>query len=167
LLEQEALSIIGRINLTFMKDLVTIYTDGGSRGNPGIAACGIVFYNFKKEIIKVSGKYLGTMTNNQAEYYALLTALKTAQYMQVKNISFCLDSELVVKQMLGLYKVKNEGIRKTKAQIDVLIHQFDKVIFTHVLREQNKIADQIVNIILDTAENFQTKLPIEFNTFNK
>lgn len=133
-----------------MRNTVKIYTDGGSRGNPGPAACGIVIFDDKGKLLKINGKYLGIATNNQAEYEGLVTALRMAAQMKVSVVKCYLDSELIVKQLTAVYKVKNEKIYRIKETIDKLIKQFDHVEYYHVPREKNKFADKLVNIVLDS-----------------
>lgn len=131
-----------------MKKLIT-YTDGGSRNNPGPAACGIVILDEQEIVIHTASKFLGTATNNQAEYGALIEALKTAKRLEGTEIACHLDSELVVKQLNREYKVKDEKMRGLFAQVMQLISGFDKVTFIHVRREKNKLADKLVNEELD------------------
>ena len=135
-----------------MTKQVVIYTDGGSRGNPGPAAAGILIFDKKEKLIKLNAKYLGIMTNNQAEYEALLTSLRMAQAMKVEEISFYMDSDLIVKQLRGEFKVKSPNIKSIKATVDKLANKFRKVEFFHVRREYNKFADKLVNVILDAVE---------------
>ncbi|MFA7169230.1 MAG: ribonuclease HI family protein [Candidatus Paceibacterota bacterium] len=133
-----------------MTKLIT-YTDGGSRNNPGPAACGIVIQNEKEEIIFTGSKFLGTATNNQAEYGALVLALEKArEILQGGGEVVChLDSELVVKQLKREYKVKDEKMKEAFAKVCKLCLDFDKVEFVHVRREKNKLADKLVNDELD------------------
>lgn len=133
-----------------MKKLIT-YTDGGSRNNPGPAACGIVIQNEKEEIIFTASKYLGTATNNQAEYGALIAALEKANELigGGGEVICHLDSELVVKQLKREYKVKDDKMKNLFAQVCKLCLNFDKVEFIHVRREKNKLADKLVNEELD------------------
>lgn len=133
-----------------MKKLIT-YTDGGSRNNPGPAACGIVIQNEKEEIIFTASKYLGTATNNQAEYGALIAALEKANELigGGGEVMCHLDSELVVKQLKREYKVKDDKMKNLFAQVCKLCLNFDKVEFIHVRREKNKLADKLVNEELD------------------
>jgi ribonuclease HI len=134
-------------------DEIIIHTDGGSRGNPGPAACAFVVETNGKEIFKGS-KYLGIQTNNHAEYSGVILALKWLYKSSILNhkslIIFLLDSELVVKQINGLYKVKDENLRNMFYEVFELIKSFKiEVVFKHVRREQNKIADFLVNQELD------------------
>jgi ribonuclease HI len=128
---------------------VIIYTDGGSRGNPGPSASGYVIMNEQEQIIHEGGMYLGITTNNQAEYQAVRLALEKAFEMGVSSIDFRLDSLLVVNQMNGLYSVKNRELWPIHERIKVLIASFNKVRFGHVKREFNQLADGMVNKILD------------------
>lgn len=137
-----------------MNETVKIYTDGGARGNPGPAAVGAVAYNSQGEEIWRLSRYIGTATNNIAEYNALLFALKKlAQKGCGQAVEAFLDSELVVKQLRGEYRVKDE---KLKVLFDGIKHElsnFTSVQFNHVKREQNKIADSLVNKALDERVN--------------
>jgi ribonuclease HI len=135
-----------------------IYTDGGARGNPGPAACGVVVKNEKDEIILEASKFIGAATNNQAEYEALILALEKVQNIFIeekyneKNIECYLDSELVVKQLRREYKIKNEGLKPLFMKARNLISDFDSVKFIHIPREKNKQADKLVNKELDARE---------------
>ncbi len=132
---------------------LTIHTDGGSRGNPGPAASAFVVEQNGTLIFKGS-KFLGKVTNNSAEYTGVIIALEwlinfNIQY-PISNIQFVLDSELIVRQINGLYKVKDENLQKLFAEVKGLITKTGKkIIFKNVPREQNKIADQLVNEELD------------------
>lgn len=133
-----------------MTKLIT-YTDGGSRNNPGPAACGVVIQDDRGENIFTGSKFLGTATNNEAEYGALIMALGKAGEILKKRGEVCcyLDSELVVKQLNRLYKVKDEKMKKLFAEVVKLSLDFDKVEFIHIPREKNKLADKLVNEELD------------------
>lgn len=127
-----------------------IYTDGGSRGNPGPAAIGGVIMNRDKKVIEKVKRYLGEATNNQAEYTAMKETLEHALQYNPTEIDCFLDSELVVNQMNGIYKIKDPELKKIHNQIQDLI--FMRIVrFTHVPREQNKLADKLVNEALDEA----------------
>ncbi len=132
---------------------VRIYTDGGSRGNPGPAAAGAVIYALEDEVegkvLAEVMKFLGEDTNNQAEYTAIVIALEKAAELGVKRVELRLDSELATKQLNGEYKVKDHEIAKRFLEVKNLMHQFERVTFTHVRREQNKEADALVNKCLD------------------
>lgn len=132
-----------------------IYTDGGSRGNPGQAGIGVVFCNEKKQILKEYGERIGVATNNEAEYQAVVFALQKARQLfgkeKVKqaNIYFYLDSELVVKQLNHQYKIEEGKLQPLFMKIWNLLTDFGEVKFTHIPREENKLADKLVNDALD------------------
>ena len=135
---------------------ITVYTDGGSRGNPGKAAIGVVFCNEKGEIIKKFGEYLGDgLTNNEAEYQAVIFALKKFKAVfgkavaQVSEVEVRSDSELLVNQMNGKYKLENEKIQQFFIEIWNLKIDFAGVKFKAIPREKNKEADKLVNEALD------------------
>ena len=125
-----------------------LYTDGGSRGNPGDAAIGYVLTLPGREPIE-HGEYIGRTTNNQAEYLALLAGLKRAEKEGAQEVECFLDSELVVKQLAGSYRVRDAHIRPLYDQVCSMVSNFDTVIFNHVPREKNKRADMLVNKTLD------------------
>lgn len=131
-----------------MMRLIT-YTDGGSRNNPGPAACGIVILDEKEDTVFTGSKFLGTATNNEAEYGALIAALAKAKELGASEVKCHLDSELVVKQLNREYKVKDEKMKALFAEVSRLSTGFDKVEFIHVRREKNKLADKLVNEELD------------------
>ncbi len=125
-----------------------LHTDGGSRGNPGPAGIGYVLTIPGQEVI-THGEYIGEGTNNTAEYMALIQGLQAAKKKGVKEIECILDSELVVRQMQGRYKVKDANLRKLFKIAKETTSHFQKVTFTAVRREKNKQADQLVNEALD------------------
>lgn len=125
------------------------YTDGGARGNPGPAAAGIVVKNEAGKTLAAFGQYLGNQTNNFAEYTALLEALKKALELGATEVDCVLDSELVVKQMRGEYKVREPSLQKLFIQVYNTAQHFKKVTYRHVLRHLNKEADAEVNKTLD------------------
>jgi ribonuclease HI len=130
---------------------LSIFTDGGSRGNPGPAACAFVATNRGVEIAKQS-KYLGVLTNNLAEYEGVKLALNWVvdSYKNSGEIIFFLDSELVVKQLNGFYKVKNKNILRIFTEIKLLINKIpEKIIFKNIPRSENEIADSLLNEKLD------------------
>ena len=138
-----------------MKNII-IYIDGGSRGNPGPSAAGIVFYNEKKQIIGKYSEYLGdNLTNNQAEYKALIFALKKFKALFGKKlaksseIEIRSDSELLVKQLNSQYKILDEKIQPLFLEVWNLKFDFKKVKFKSILRDKNKEADKLVNEALD------------------
>lgn len=126
-----------------------IFTDGGARGNPGPAGIGVAIYDTNKELLKTYKEYIGNTTNNIAEYRAALKALEIAKELNAEIVHMNLDSELVVKQINREYKVKNEELGKIFIQIHNIVQNFKKVDFTHVRREENKLADSLVNQALD------------------
>ncbi len=128
-----------------------VYTDGGSRGNPGPAAIGIALFNENKERIAEHKECIGDCTNNQAEYKALIKALELATAHCRKTIMCFLDSELVVRQLSGAYKIKNEELRKLFYLLKEREIAFEKVVYNHTKRENPFIqyADKLVNNALD------------------
>lgn len=131
-----------------MELTATLQTDGGARGNPGPAGIGFVLRIKNKEAI-FRGKYIGETTNNQAEYKALIAGLTRAQEEGVSRVECFLDSELVVKQLTGDYRIKHADLKPLAAQVKDLVNQFEKVTFTAVPREKNKEADSLVNQAID------------------
>jgi ribonuclease HI len=123
--------------------------DGGARGNPGPAAYGVVLRDGKGEIIKEWGAYLGVQTNNVAEYSGLIAALEFAVRENHKAIKVLSDSELLVRQMRGQYKVKNPALRELYDRAQALTRKLAHFSIEHVLRERNREADRIVNRVLD------------------
>jgi len=128
---------------------LTIYTDGGARGNPGPAAAGVVIKNSSGETVAHYGEYLGNQTNNFAEYSALISGLKKAQSLGATEVECILDSELVTKQMKLEYKVKEPTLQKLFIQAYNIATQFKKVSYRHTLRHNNSEADAEVNKTLD------------------
>ena len=132
-----------------------VYTDGGARGNPGPSAIGVVIKNQKGQTLKEYGEYLGETTNNEAEYKAAILALKKLKALWGKEkakkaeVQVFADSELLVKQLNGQYKVENKNIQKFFLELWNLKIDFQKVSFTAVPREKNKEADRLVNEVLD------------------
>lgn len=131
-----------------MGDKIKIFCDGGSRGNPGKSASAFVVEDGSK-LVYSEAKYLGIATNNFAEYNAVFAALKWVREnkeLLKKEIVFILDSELVVKQINGLYKVKNKKLKEISFEIKNILESFpQKIIFKNVSREKNKMADFLVN----------------------
>lgn len=126
-----------------------LYTDGGARGNPGPSAIAFVICKMDGSVVKKDGEYIGPTTNNQAEYRALEAGLKEVGKMGVKELQVLMDSELVVKQMNGHYKIKNADLLPIYQSVKALADEFSKITFSHVPRELNKEADAEVNKILD------------------
>jgi ribonuclease HI len=126
-------------------------TDGGSRGNPGPAAYGYVLEAEDGTVLDARGETIGVATNNVAEYSALLAGLQAALERGVGEIEVVSDSELLVKQMRGEYKVKNEALRELVDEAEALARRLGKVTYTAVRREHNELADRLVNEALDSA----------------
>ncbi|MEK7561592.1 MAG: ribonuclease HI family protein, partial [Patescibacteria group bacterium] len=126
-----------------------LYTDGGSRGNPGHSAGAFVICKMDNNVVEKSGFYIGITTNNQAEYQALLKGLQRTQVLGIRKLNVFMDSELIVKQLNGLYKIKNKGLEPLYLQVKDLVAGFEEISFTHVSRALNKEADEEVNRILD------------------
>ena len=129
-----------------------INIDGGSRGNPGPAAYGVVIRDGRGEIVTRLKKYIGRMTNNVAEYYGLIAGLDYAESHGVRSIRVESDSELLVKQMRGQYKVKSEDLRPLFERAHKMSRTFDSFRIEHVYREQNREADALANEALDETE---------------
>ena len=129
---------------------IVIYTDGGARGNPGPAGIGIVVKDAAGNLIKEWGSKIGVGTNNQAEYTALIEALKFVVTLKPHKVECRLDSELVVKQVRREYKVKDADLQKLFIKVWNLLQQIPKTSFVHIPRERNKRADELVNQALDS-----------------
>lgn len=123
--------------------------DGGARGNPGPAAYGVVVRNNKGELLAELSEYLGLQTNNYAEYSGLLAALDYAVREKCPALKIFSDSELLVRQMQGRYKVNNATLQELFARAKSLVRKLDSFEIEHVLRERNKDADRLVNQVLD------------------
>ena len=124
-------------------------TDGGARGNPGPAAYAYVLESEDGHVLDARGEAIGTATNNVAEYRALVAGLEKALELGVSELDVVSDSELVVKQMLGEYRVKNKALLELSLQAAALARQLDRVTYTAVRREHNELADSLVNEALD------------------
>lgn len=129
--------------------MFNLFTDGGSRGNPGKAACAFYLFDENKELIDKGGQFLHIATNNVAEYSGLILGLTHAKTHGVKELQCNLDSELIVKQLNGLYKVKHPAMKPLYDQVIELKQVFMKITFVHIPREQNSFADALVNEVLD------------------
>ena len=133
---------------------LTIFTDGGARGNPGPSACATVIEDSAGNIRLMCGKYLGKTTNNVAEYQGVILAYE--EILKIPNLNFSnvllrfnLDSNLVVNQLNGLFKVKDENIRQLVVKIRELESRFTNIQYKYIPREKNKLADSVVNKTLD------------------
>jgi ribonuclease HI len=132
-----------------LNKVFTLFVDGASRGNPGPASIGCSFVTELGEEVFHISKAIGVVTNNQAEYTALLEGLKKALKEGITHIVVKADSELMVKQMKGLYKVKNEGLKILFNQTLALSKEFKSFSIEHVRREFNSRADELANLALD------------------
>lgn len=127
----------------------TLFADGGSRGNPGPAASGAVLIAGNGELLEEVDAYLGVATNNVAEWTALLLGLQAAAKRGIRRLAVRLDSELVVKQLRGEYRVKHANLQPLYRRARALLESFDYVEIRHVPRNENRLADRLVNRVLD------------------
>jgi ribonuclease H / adenosylcobalamin/alpha-ribazole phosphatase len=128
-----------------------LFTDGGARGNPGPAAFAYVLEADGGTVLDAHGEAMGVATNNVAEYRALVAGLERARELGVEELEVVSDSELVVKQMRGEYKVKNAALRELALEAARLAREIGRVTYTSVRREENELADRLVNEALDRA----------------
>ena len=131
---------------------VTAHIDGGARGNPGPAAYAVVVQSAQGEVLAELSEYLGHKTNNYAEYSGLLAALEYAARAKYQSIKIFSDSELLVRQMQGRYKVSSPSLKELFDQAQLLVHKFHVFAIEHVARERNKHADRLVNHMLDSHQ---------------
>ena len=136
-------------NITSLSDHVIIYSDGGSRGNPGPSSAAFVIVDGHHTVIGQGGAYLGLTTNNQAEYHGVRLGLERALEMSLRHVECRIDSMLVVNQLRGSYKIKNRELWPINERINELIPRFDSIVFKHIPRELNQMADSLVNKLLD------------------
>jgi ribonuclease HI len=134
-----------------MKTKVTLFADGGSRGNPGPAAGGAVLMNEHGAVLQEVGLFIGIATNNFAEWTALVIGLRAALDAGIEELSIRLDSELVVRQVTGVYRVKHPDLIPLHKTVRGLLAQFKRTDIAHVPRARNKEADAVVNRTLDEA----------------
>jgi ribonuclease HI len=127
----------------------TMFADGGSRGNPGPAASGAVLLDPGGEVVQEVGRYLGIATNNVAEWTALLLGLEAAADRGIRALAVRMDSELVVKQLRGEYRVKHADLQPLHRRALALLRRFEHVDVRHVRRKENALADALVNRVLD------------------
>jgi len=132
-----------------VQETITLNFDGGSRGNPGAAGIGVVLAAQDDTPLVTLGKYIGRATNNVAEYMALIVGLREAAKLGARKLLVRGDSELVIKQMLGEYRVKNPALKALFDQAKALVHDFESVRFAHNLRHQNSLADRLANLAMD------------------
>lgn len=134
-----------------MSKKLKIWTDGGARGNPGPAAAGVVVRD-GEDIVWQNGVYLGNTTNNQAEYQALQLGLEKAQQLGADEVQVHMDSQLVVEQVNGRYKVKDLGLQERHRAVRKQLEEFDTWQLQYVPRAQNADADRLVNQALDAQQ---------------
>ena len=132
-----------------MTETITINFDGGSRGNPGPAGIGVVLSAEDGTPLVTRGKFIGGATNNLAEYMALIFGLREAARLGATKIRVRGDSELVIKQMRGEYRVKNPALKQLFDQAQSLVGRFESVNFEHNLRHHNSLADRLANLAMD------------------
>jgi ribonuclease HI len=129
-----------------------LYTDGAARGNPGPAGAGVHIEAEDGSVLAEVAVYLGSTTNNVAEYMALLAGLERARELGAREIEVRSDSELMVRQMSGKYKVRNEALQALHARAHELAAGFERVRYVHVRREQNRDADRLANRAIDAGQ---------------
>jgi ribonuclease HI len=122
-----------------------LYTDGASKGNPGPAGAGWILINERDSILVKDSKFLGVATNNEAEYEALILGLENAISLGIQEIKIHMDSELLVRQLTGLYRVKNPRLAIYFQQVRDLLNKFSSYDIIHIPREQNREADAMAN----------------------
>ena len=132
-----------------MPEKVIAYTDGGSRGNPGPAAAGFVLSDTDGTPLVRKAFFIGKATNNAAEYHAVLIALEELLVAGVRSIVLYTDSQLVARQLNGIYKVKDEGLKKIYLKVKDKLRDFEKMTILHIPREKNKEADRLANKAID------------------
>jgi ribonuclease H / adenosylcobalamin/alpha-ribazole phosphatase len=130
-----------------------LFTDGGARGNPGPAAYAYVLEAEDGTVLAAHGEAIGVATNNVAEYRALVEGLRKAVELSVAALEVVADSELVVRQMRGEYRIKNDALRELAREANALARTLDRVSYRFVRREHNALADRLVNEALDAAES--------------
>ncbi|KJJ83373.1 ribonuclease HI [Candidatus Omnitrophus magneticus] len=137
--------------MTIHAKKVFIFTDGGSRGNPGPSAIGVVLKDETGKVIDQVSQYIGSGTNNVAEYMAVVHGLISASNLGYKNISLFMDSQLIARHLEGSYKINDDTLKKYYGIIKALFKGFNSIEITEIPREQNKEADSLVNQALDSA----------------
>jgi ribonuclease HI len=136
-----------------MDETLTLEFDGGSRGNPGPAGIGVVVRAKDGTPLVTLGRFVGRCTNNVAEYRALITAMTEAKKLGAKRIVIRGDSELIIKQMLGQYRVKHPDMKVLYDEAQELIHEFDDAKIEHNLRHKNELADKLANLAMDRRKD--------------
>ena len=132
-----------------MDEVITVQFDGGSRGNPGPAGIGVVLSAADGTPLVTLGRFIGRATNNAAEYAALITGLQEARKLGAKRVAVRGDSELIVRQMRGEYKVRNADLRPLYEQAQSLLRQFEQATIQHNYRHDNALADKLANLAMD------------------
>jgi ribonuclease HI len=132
-----------------MEEVITLEFDGGSRGNPGPAGIGVVLRAQDGTTLVTLGRSIGRATNNVAEYQALITGLMEAKKLGAKKIIIRGDSELIIRQMLGQYRVKHPDLKPLYEEAYHLLHHFDQAKIEHNLRHKNELADKLANLAMD------------------
>ncbi len=132
-----------------MKEALTLHFDGGSRGNPGPAGIGVVVLAADGTPLVTLGRFIGRATNNVAEYRALITAMQEAEKLGAKKIIIRGDSELIIKQMRGEYRVKNPDMKLLYDEAQLILAEFDDARIEHNFREKNELADMLANLAMD------------------
>ena len=130
---------------------LVVNVDGGARGNPGPAAVAAVVATPEGKVVQSRGESIGRATNNVAEYRALLLGIELARSLGAREVDLVGDSELVVKQVKGEYRVKDQGLRPLHAEVRQALESFERWSIRHVRREHNEAADRLVNETLDEA----------------
>ena len=128
-----------------------LFTDGGARGNPGPAAYGFVLMSENGALLAACGETIGSATNNVAEYRGLIEGLRAALELGISEVEVVSDSELLVRQMTGVYKVKNAALKELSLEAAELARRLGRVTYTSVRREHNELADSLVNEALDAG----------------
>ncbi len=130
---------------------VILYTDGACRGNPGNGGAGAVLLDKNGRVLITAKKFLGICTNNEAEYGALILGLKETRKAQHRNIRIFLDSELLAKQINGIYRVKNDRLKELMKDVRKQLSMFDSYTVEHIPRSGNKTADRLANEAIDES----------------
>jgi ribonuclease HI len=128
---------------------VRVYSDGAARGNPGLSGAGAVLVDRQGQVVDRLGKFLGTQTNNYAEYMGLLLGLRRARALGVREVEVYADSELMIRQLGGRYQVKSQSLKPLYDEAVRLLNDFSRVKLVHVPREMNKAADEMSNRAID------------------
>lgn len=134
---------------------ISVYTDGGSRGNPGISGFGVAIYDHENNVIAKISKFLGVKTNNEAEYLGMIEAVTWVRDHQtdISKVDFYSDSQLLVRQILGKYKVKADNIKPLHRVVTGLLSEISVPCHFHeVLRDKNKLADELANLAMDSRK---------------